>query len=228
MEKRESRRSRRSGFKGDSRLEERINCIIQTLDKQYENPCLELEFNNAFELFVEAILAAQASDRKVNEIAKDLFKKYKTPQDIASATLEGIEKNIKSINFYRRKALLLKGACVDLIEKFGGNIPKEVDKFIKVKGVGRKTANMVLGGAYRMPAIIVDRHVQRVTKRIGLTKEKEPDNMEKDLMQKISQEKWLLFSLLMLNHGKMICRALKPKCQECLISHACDYFLVAP
>ena len=184
---------------------------------------MELEYENAFQLLVEAILAAQESDKVVNKVAKEFFKKYKTPQDIAKAKLEELEEDIKHINFYRRKAKLLKECCEKLVELFNGEVPKSVDELVKLPGVGRKTANMVIGGAYGLPAIIVDRHVHRVVQRIGLSKEKNPDKTEIELAEVISKENWTKFSLLILNHGKTICKARKPECDKCVIRKLCDY-----
>ncbi len=204
-------------------LKERVVKIIEELGKIYEDPRLELEFDSPFELLVEAILAAQESDKKVNALMKEFSKKYKSPQDIAEAPLEQLEKDISSINFYRRKAKLLKSCCSALVEMFGGEIPKTVEELTKLPGVGRKTANMVIGGAYNLPAIIVDRHVMRVSQRIGLTDKKDPDKIEFELREIVPKDKWTVFSMLLLNHGKNICTARNPKCTECPICKYCDY-----
>lgn len=203
--------------------EEKVLNIIEVLNRIYRDPKLELEYNSPFELLVEAILAAQESDKKVNSMRRKFFEKYKSPEDIAKAPLEQIEKDISSINFYRRKAKLLKSCCSALIEMFGGNVPKTVEELTRLPGVGRKTANMVIGGAYNLPAIIVDRHVMRVSQRIGLTKEKDPDKIERELQKIVPTDKWTLFSMLLLNHGKTLCTAKNPKCGECPICKYCDY-----
>lgn len=171
-----------------------------------------------------AILAAQESDKVVNKVSKEFFKKYKKPEDIANASLEELEKDIKSINFYRRKAKLIKECCQKLIELYKGEIPKDIESLTKLPGVGRKTANMVIGGAFGLPAIIVDRHVHRVVERISLSKQKNPDKMEKELMEIVPKELWTKFSLLLLNHGKSICKAKKPECEKCVIKDLCGYY----
>ena len=151
-----------------------------------------------------------------------MFKKYRGPEDIVKVPLEELEKDISSINFYRRKAKLIKKCCEALVEEFGGRIPESVEDMVKLPGVGRKTANMVLGGAFGLPAIIVDRHVLRVSQRIGFTDKKDPDKVEEELRRIVPEDKWTKFSFLLLNHGKNICTARDPKCGECPICEVCD------
>ncbi len=171
---------------------------------------------------VKAILAAQESDRKVNEVGREFFKKYPTPKNIVETPLDELEEDLSSINFYRRKAKLIKRCCEVLVKDFGGEVPDSLDELIKLPGVGRKTANMVLGGAFGLPAIIVDRHVLRVSQRIGLTAQKEADRAEMELRNIVPEEKWTRFSFLLLTHGKSICTARDPKCEECPICDLCD------
>ncbi len=203
-------------------MRERALEVIGRLERLYPDARLELEYDNAFELLIEAILAAQESDKKVNALRADLFSKYKSPEDIVRVPLEELEKDISSINFYRRKAKLLKKCCEALVKEFGGEIPKSVEEMVKLPGVGRKTANMVLGGAFNLPAIIVDRHVLRVAQRIGFTDKKDADKAEQDLMGIVPEELWTKFSFLLLNHGKNLCTAKNPKCEECPICELCD------
>ncbi len=205
-------------------LKNKANAVIEALKNIYKDPKLELEYSSPFELLVEAILAAQESDKKVNAVMKEFFKKYKSPVDIASAPLEDLEGDLSSINFYRRKAKLLKSCCSALIELFGGKVPSKVEDLIKLPGVGRKTANMIVGGAFGKPAIIVDRHVMRVSQRIGFTTQKDPDKIEMELREIVPEDKWTLFSLLLLNHGKTICTAKDPRCGECPVSKECNYY----
>jgi len=136
--------------------------------------------------------------------------------------LEELERDISSINFYRRKAKLIKKCCEALVKEFGGEIPKTVEELTKLPGVGRKTANMVIGGAFGLPAIIVDRHVLRVSQRIGFTQQKDPDKVEMELREIVPKEKWTKFSFLLLNHGKNLCKAKDPRCEECPICDLCD------
>jgi len=207
---------------GAKELRERVEKITEALRELYPSPRLELEFETPFQLLVEAILAAQESDRKVNEVCREFFKKYRTPEDIACAPLPELERDLSSINFYRRKAKLLKRCCEVLLEKFHGEIPRSVEEMVKLPGVGRKTANMVLGGAFGLPAIIVDRHVLRVSRRIGLTQQEDPDRVEMELREIVPRERWTEFSLLLLNHGKEICLARAPLCGKCPICELCD------
>ncbi len=205
------------------KLREKALKVIEKLGKLYPKARLELEYGNAFELLIEAILAAQESDKKINQLREELFKKYRTPEDVIKASLDELERDISSVNFYRRKAKLIKKCCQVLVEKFGGKVPKSVDEMTKLPGVGRKTANMVIGGAFDLPAIIVDRHVLRVAQRIGFTSQKDADKAEKELMEIVPKEYWTRFSFLLLNHGKNICLARNPECERCPICELCDY-----
>ncbi|WP_457600850.1 endonuclease III [Hydrogenivirga sp.] len=203
-------------------MREKAEKVIERLEKLYPDAKLELEFNNAFELLIEAILAAQESDKKVNELRVKLFEKYKTPEDVVRVPIDELERDISSINFYRRKAKLIKKCCEALLKEFGGEVQKKVEDMVKLPGVGRKTANMVLGGAFGLPAIIVDRHVLRVAQRIGFTDKKDADKAEEELRRIVPEDKWTKFSFLLLNHGKKVCVARNPKCEECPICELCD------
>ncbi len=222
MVQRKGEGSRGKHNEGSGDLRERVLEIVRRLEREYPDARLELEYDNAFQLLVEAILAAQESDKKVNSIRKALFEKYPDPESVVRAPLDQIEKDIRSINFYRRKAKLLKSCCEVLVKEFGGEVPKTVEEMTKLPGVGRKTANMVIGGSYGLPAIIVDRHVLRVSQRIGLTKENDPDRVEFDLREVVPEDLWTKFSFLILNHGKSVCTARDPRCDRCTICDLCD------
>ncbi|MDQ7082167.1 MAG: endonuclease III [Aquificota bacterium] len=222
MVQRKGKGTRGEGSEGAGRLRKRVEEIVKRLEKLYPNAGLGLEYENAFQLLVEAILAAQESDKKVNSIREVLFSKYRGPEDIVRTPLDELERDISSINFYRRKAKLLKKCCEALVGEFGGKVPNSVEELVKLPGVGRKTANMIVGGAYGRPAIIVDRHVLRVSQRIGLAKEKEPDKVEFELRNIAPREHWTKFSFLLLNHGKNVCTAREPKCDECPICDLCE------
>ena len=200
----------------------KVSEIVKRLEREYPDPKLELEYENPFQLLVEAILAAQESDKKVNKIREEFFGKYPNPESIAKAPLEELERDLSSINFYRRKAKLLKECCRKLVEEFGGEVPKTVEEMVRLPGVGRKTANMVIGGAYGLPAVIVDRHVLRVSKRLGLAKEEEADRVEMELRGVVPEDLWTRFSLLLMNHGKRICKAKSPECAKCPLCDLCD------
>jgi endonuclease-3 len=205
-------------------ITEKVEIIINRLKKLYPNPKLELEFENEFQLLVMAILSAQESDKKVNKVAKRLFQRWKTPAEFANLDVETLAREIKEIHWNHQKAKWIINCCQKLLELYNGRVPDDVNKLVKLPGVGRKTANMVVGGAFKKPAIIADRHFIRVANRLGLTKEKTPDKVEKDLAKKIPKKYWLDLSLLLITHGKRICTAKKPKCEGCPIRDVCDYY----
>ncbi len=205
-------------------LVKKVEEIIRRLKKLYPNPRLELEFENPFQLLVMAILAAQESDKKVNQTAKDLFRELKEPYHFVEIEFEELTERIKHIRWHHRKAELIIKCCKKLLELYDGKVPDDVDKLSKLPGVGRKTAHMVVGGAYKKPAIIADRHFIRVANRLGLTKEKTPEKVEKDLSKKIPQRYWLELSLLLIEHGKHICKARKPLCERCPLPDLCEYY----
>jgi len=206
-------------------LREKALEVIRRLRAIYEEPKLELEFESPFQLLIMAILAAQESDKRVNLIRESFFGLFPTPLRLAEAPQEKVEEAIKSINFYRRKAKLVRECAKSLVELFDGEVPKEVEELTKLPGVGRKTACMVVGGAFRLPAIIVDRHVHRVATRLGLTQAKDPDKAEEELRRIVPKKYWLEFSLLLMTHGKKVCKARKPLCGECPLTDLCDYCL---
>ena len=203
---------------------QKVEEIIKRLRKLYPEPKLELEFETPFQLLVMAILAAQESDKKVNKVAKELFKELREPHHFLVLSVEELSERIKHIRWSHRKAELILECCQKLVELYGGEIPDDVEKLVKLPGVGRKTANMVVGGAFKKPAIIADRHFIRVANRLGLTKEKTPEKVEKDLSKKIPKEYWLELSLLLIQHGKNICRARKPLCDKCPLTDLCEYY----
>jgi len=205
-------------------LVRKVEEIIKRLRKLYPNPKLELEFENPFQLLIMAILAAQESDKKVNKTASDLFVDLKDPQHFVEIEVEELTERIKHIRWHHRKAELIIKCCSKLLELYDGKVPDDVDRLSKLPGVGRKTAHMVVGGAYRKPALIADRHFIRVANRLGLTKEQTPEKVEKDLAKKIPQKYWLELSLLLIEHGKHICKARKPLCEKCPLTDLCEYY----
>ncbi len=193
--------------------------IYGLLKERFKEGRLELKYQTPFELLVMAILASQESDKKVNSLKEELFNRFKTPKDFVEASLEEVQRSIRSINFYRRKAKLLKECCKVLLEKYGGEVPLDLEELIKLPGVGRKTANMLLAG-FKRPAFVVDRHVFRVLGRLGL-KFKEPDEAEIELKKALPKELWSPLSLLLMTLGKEVCRAKSPNCKECPICNYC-------
>jgi len=203
---------------------EKVEIIIGRLRELYPEPKLELEFEDEFQLLVMAILAAQDNDKKVNKVAKRLFQRWRTPHEFAFLDMETLAAEIKEIHWNRQKAKWIINCCRKLLELYDGKVPNEVEHLVKLPGVGRKTANMVVGAAFKKPAIIADRHFIRVANRLGLTKEKTPDKVEKDLAKKIPKKYWLELSLLLIAHGKNICTAKNPKCEKCPLTDICEYY----
>jgi len=200
---------------------ERAKKIISILKKEYPEAKTKLIFKNPFQLLISTILSAQCTDDRVNEVTKELYKKYKTPEDFANAKIEELEKEIFSTGFYKEKAKKIKACSRSIIEKFQGNIPDNIDDLVKLEGVGRKTANVILGSAFGKPAIPVDTHVKRLSNLLKLAESSNPDKIEFELMYIIDKKNWTLFADLLMAHGRKICNAKKPKCNECTISDYC-------
>jgi endonuclease-3 len=188
-------------------------------------PRCELVFSNPPELVVATVLSAQATDQKVNEVTRSLFKKYRTWKDYINIPAEELEEDIRPTGFYRNKAKAIRNIASEIEERFKGQVPQDVDTFATVKGIGRKSANLIVGLAYGKPAIIVDTHVIRVSQRIGFTKNKDPDKIELDIRKVVPENLWTDFSLLITLHGRYLCKAKKPECERCLIQESCDYFM---
>ncbi len=187
-------------------------------------PRCELAFSNPVELVVATVLSAQATDQKVNEVTRSLFRKYRTWKDYLSVPVEELEEDIRPTGFYRNKAKSIRNIAGEIESRFGGRIPGDVDTFATVKGIGRKSANLIVGLAFRKPAIVVDTHVIRVSRRIGLSANKDPDKIEQDLRKIIREGVWTDLSLLITLHGRYMCKAKIPECERCLIRESCDYF----
>jgi endonuclease-3 len=195
--------------------------IIKRLEKVFPDK-LELNFSTPFELVVAVVLSAQERDAKVNEITKELFKKFNTPQQFADASLEEIEKEISSVSFYKNKAKYIKEISRILVEKYGGEVPKSIEELEKLPGIGRKSANMILYNAFGInEGIAVDRHVLRVSQRLGLTKQQKPEKAEQELMKLVPKDQWGKFSNLLILLGRYICTAQKPKHSECPLYDLC-------
>jgi endonuclease-3 len=195
--------------------------IIKRLEKVFPDK-LELNFSTPFELVVAVVLSAQERDAKVNEVTKELFKKFNTPQQFANASLEEIEKEISSVSFYRKKAEYIKQISQILVEKHGGEVPKSIEELEKLPGIGRKSANMILYNAFGInEGIAVDRHVLRVSQRLGLTQQQKPEKAEQELMKLVPKDQWGKFSNLLILLGRYICTAQKPKHSECPLYDLC-------
>ena len=196
----------------------RIGKILDTLERAYPDAACSLQFTNPLELLVATILSAQCTDILVNKVTADLFKTYKTAKDYASANLAALERDISRVNFFRNKAKNIKLACQLLVDRFGGEVPSRMEDLLQLPGVARKTANVVLGNAFRVEAgIVVDTHVMRLSQRLGLSAQRDRDKIEQDLMALVPRERWTRFGHQMIAHGRAICTAKAPKCLECPI-----------
>ncbi len=204
-------------------MEDNLNKIVDILKKEYgEKTKCALNYKSPFELLVATILSAQCTDERVNKVTPILFEKYKTVEDFANADITDLENIIRSTGFFRNKAKNIKNCSKILVEKYNGKVPKDINELVKLPGVARKTANVVLGNFYRIPSgIVVDTHVKRVAKRLGLTKETNPMKVEKDLMEKIPKELWIDFSNWIIYHGRKYCKARKPECDKCPLEEIC-------
>ncbi len=201
-----------------------IDKILKILDQLYPDARCSLNFANPLELLVATILSAQCTDDRVNEVTRKLFKKYRSAADYASVSQEELEEDIRSTGFYKNKAKNLRKCCQELVEKFNGEVPPDLDKLVKLPGIGRKTANVVLGAAFGIPGIVVDTHVKRISQRLGLTREKDPVKIEFDLMKIIPKDRWTKFSHQLIYHGRAVCKSRKPLCDECALKEYCEYY----
>ena len=205
-----------------SDLKGRVLEIIELLEKEHPDAKIALHYTTPLELLVATILSAQCTDERVNMVTKNLFKKYRTPEDYANVDLEELEHDIRSISFYRSKAKNIKRCCQILVEKFNSEVPRTMKELLELPGVARKTANIVLSNAYDViEGIVVDTHVRRVSKRLGLTKHDKADKVEKDLMEIVPKDKWKRVADLLIFHGRRVCNARKPKCEECVLNNLC-------
>ncbi len=200
---------------------ERIKKFLPILKKLYPDAKIALNFNDPLELLIATILSAQCTDARVNIVTKDLFKKYKSVKDWVKADITQIEQDIKSTGFYRNKAKNIKNACIKIDEQFGGKVPGTMEELITLPGVGRKTANCVLGDAFGIPGITCDTHVIRLSRRLSLSDNSDPVKLEFDLAEIVPDKDWTMFSHLIITHGRNVCIARKPKCQECKIAQYC-------
>ncbi|MCK4885731.1 MAG: endonuclease III [Planctomycetes bacterium] len=200
---------------------QRVKKIWPLLKKTYPDAKIALNFSNPLELLVATILSAQCTDVRVNIVTKTLFKKYKTPADWADADITQIENDIKSTGFYRNKSKNIKAACRMIIADFQGKVPSTMDQLTKLAGVGRKTANVLLGNVFNTPGIACDTHVIRLSRRIGLSENSDPVKLELDLADIVNKKDWTMFSHLVIFHGRNICKARRPDCQNCPIAEYC-------
>lgn len=196
--------------------------IVRALAKHYQDAECSLDFRTPLQLLVATILSAQCTDERVNRVTPVLFRKYPTAADYAKTPLEDLERDIQSTGFFRNKAKNIQACCRALLEQYQGEIPKEMDKLVELAGVGRKTANVVLGTAFGIASgVVVDTHVTRISRRLGLTEQKDPEKIERDLMELIPAKSWIALSHQMIHHGRKYCTARNPKCDECPLRTLC-------
>lgn len=200
-----------------------ISAILHILAKTYPKAKCSLDFSNPLELLVATVLSAQCTDERVNQVTQRLFEKYRTAADYANVLPEELEEDIRPTGFFRNKAKSLKSCGEVLLQEYKGEVPDRLEELVKLPGIGRKTANVVLGTAFNTPGIVVDTHVSRITQRIGLTQKRDPVKIEFDLMEQIPREKWTVFSHQLIQHGRKTCTARKPKCSECPLLNHCDH-----
>ena len=203
---------------------QRVQKIFPKLKKIYPDAKTALNHSNPMQLLTATILSAQCTDVRVNMVTKELFKKYKGPADWADADIRQIENDIRSTGFYKNKALNIKKSCRIILDQFDGKVPNTMDDLLTLPGVGRKTANVLLGNAFNTPGITCDTHVIRLSRRLGLSQNKDPVKLEFDLMEIVPRKKWggwTMFSHLLIFHGRNICKARKPNCPNCPIKKHC-------
>jgi endonuclease-3 len=207
---------------GAMNAKERVSEIIVRIEKEYPEPRTALKYKTPFELLVATILSAQATDVLVNRITEPLFRKYKSARDYAEAPLENLQDDVRSVNFYRTKAKNIQAAAKMVIETYGSKMPQTMEDLIRLPGVARKTANIILFNAFGFnEGIAVDTHVNRLANRLGLTKQEDPVRVEADLMKVVPRNDWGVFSHLLILHGRKVCQAKKPKHQACVLFDIC-------
>lgn len=201
---------------------ERVNKILSLLDEHYgtEYVCY-LNHENAWQLLIAVILSAQCTDARVNIVTADLFQKYDTLEKFANAKQEELEKDIHSIGFYKMKAKNIISCTKDLVTKFHGEVPGTLEELTSLAGVGRKTANVIRGNIYHEPSIVVDTHVKRISKKLGFTKQDDPEKIEYDLMKVLPKDHWILYNIQIITHGRGLCTARNPQCEQCFLRDDC-------
>lgn len=196
--------------------------VVRALRRDYPDVACALRHDNAFQLLIATILSAQCTDERVNIVTNELFAKYPTPDHLATLPIKTLEKAIQSTGFFRNKAKNIKECCKQLVEKYDGQVPWEMDQLVELPGIGRKTANVVLGTAFGLATgVVVDTHVTRISRRLGMTEEKDPVKIERDLMEQLPRKEWIDFSHRVIHHGRRICKARKPLCDECSMKRFC-------
>lgn len=199
-----------------------VTRILRLLRKQYPDAECALNYETPEQLLVATILSAQCTDERVNIVTAELFRRYPTAADLARAPLRSLEKLVKSAGFYRNKAKNIKGCCTALVERYDGEVPQDLEALVELPGVGRKTANVVLGTAFGLATgVVVDTHVSRISRRLGLTRQKDPVKIERDLMEQLPRKEWVMYSHRVIHHGRQVCKARKADCENCKLKDVC-------
>jgi endonuclease III len=211
----------------DAPIEDRAPEIIRILSETYPDAKVALRFSNPLEMLVATILSAQCTDEKVNEVTSTLFQKYRTAEDYLEVPEDELKADIKPTGFFNQKATSIREACRRIVEVYDGRVPDTMEDLVTLRGVARKTANIVLGNAYgKVEGIAVDTHVKRLANRLGFSAESDPDKIEQDLMRRIPRDRWFDFTYVLIDHGRAICVARRPKCEVCPVNHLCPASLV--
>lgn len=206
----------------NKKLAQTAESIFKKLIKAYPGPKTALEFSTPLELLVAVILSAQCTDQRVNAVTKTLFRKYRSAKDYAAVSQEELEQDVRSTGFFRNKAKSIRACCSLLVERHGGKVPESMEELVVLPGVGRKTANCVLGSAFgQSSGIVVDTHVKRLAERLGLSDEKDPEKIEAALMELVARKHWHEFGNILILHGRAVCDARKPRCPECVLRNEC-------
>ena len=199
----------------------RVKHIFEILDPLYTRDKTALKYKTPFQLLISTILSAQCTDKQVNEVTKTLFEKYKKPEDYINTPISELEEDIRPTGFFRNKSKSIKGCAQGLVDLYGGTVPSTMEELVKLPGVGRKTANCVLGAAFNVPGIVVDTHVKRLCLRLGLTENENPDKIEKDVEELLPKDRWRRFSDILIYHGRAVCKARKPDHDRCPVFALC-------
>lgn len=211
----------------DAALKRRMAEVLRILRRTYPEATCSLDYKSPYQLLVATVLSAQCTDERVNKVTPGLFKRFPDPQAMSTARISELEKLIQSTGFFRSKAKALKESAQALVKEHAGKVPGDLEALTKLRGVGRKTANVVLGNCFGIPSLVVDTHVGRVSRRLGFTAAKDPEVVEKDLMKLVSREDWTHYGHLMIAHGREICIARRPLCEECPVNRYCPKIGVA-
>ena len=204
-------------------MRKNVKQIIDRLNEHYGTKYIcYLNHENAWQLLIATILSAQCTDARVNEVTKKLFKKYDSLEKFANADIKKLEKDIYSTGFYHNKAKNIIECAKMLIEKYDGEVPSDIEQLTKLPGVGRKTANVIRGNIYHIQSIVVDTHVKRISRKLGLTKNEDPEKIEYDLMKALPKEHWILWNIQIIAHGRSLCTAKNPNCAECFLRDLCE------